>query len=436
MRRLVVFIIFLSNVLILSTGTMTCVFGYDQSGIYDEFQNNDPDSKFIFASGTAQTIVIDDQLDQQQYILSGYAYGVSDKNKLAQSFVPTLNVLTRIQLNIFRAGNPESITISIHSDLSNNALTTTQLDADIIPTSSNWISFDIDDIAVNPGQQYYIIWQTTGSVSNMTTIFWNLADRDPYEPGDAWIFREFWEKFETSSANDPDFCFKTYGLDNNPPETPTKPIGPSAGSTGSLLRFESNIGDPNGDPISVLFDWDDGSQLHWIDDLYNGTIEQYHSWTENGTYHVTVIAKDPYHTSSWSEPLIIVIGNKAPNKPEIPVGPSSGKPETAYSYTSSATDPDGHRLFYKFNWDDGSEIEWMGPFDSGQEVSSIHVWKTKGTYSVKVKVCDDPNGDGDPTDGIESVWSDPLEISMGKSKFYEHPPIYLRDLFEYFLSKY
>ena len=62
-----------------------------------------------------------------------------------------------------------------------------------------------------------------------------------------------------------------------------------------------------------------------------------------------------------------------------------------------------------------------------------HVWNIEGTYQIKVKAKDDPNGDGDLSDGTESVWSDPLPIRMPKNKainsvfqqfFEQHPHMF------------
>jgi hypothetical protein len=356
--------------------------------------------------------VYDDGIDQQQPIPSGFSFGVSDADRLAQSFTPSLNVLTKLQVRMFRVGLPDCITISIRSELDGVDLTSCCIDSEDIDMSSRWVTFDTADIALVPNETYYIIWTTQGSISNTTTFYWDLSDKDPYALGCAWQYNKTWEMLDIDYVNDPDFCFKTYGIMNQPPLIPTKPSGFSSGQVDSLLCFKTHVLDPNGDKMSVLFDWDDASTGIWVPDVFNGTVEQYHRFSYNGTYHIRVKAKDAFHMSNWSEPLIVVIGNREPNKPMTPVGPLKGTPQNAYSYTTMATDPDGHRLFYLFNWDDGSQTSYIGPFDSGQNVTSIHTWSQKGTYNVKVKVCDDPNGDGDLSDGIESVWSDPLEISL------------------------
>ena len=61
----------------------------------------------------------------------------------------------------------------------------------------------------------------------------------------------------------------------------------------------------------------------------------------------------------------------------------------------------------------------MGPYNSGMGITDSHIWQTIGSYPIKIKAKDDPNGDGDLSDGLESVWSDSLPISMPKISFYK-----------------
>ena len=98
------------------------------------------------------------------------------------------------------------------------------------------------------------------------------------------------------------------------------------------------------------------------------------------------------------------------------MGSAIGRPGISYSYSTSTVDLEGHKLYYVFDWDDGTESEWEGSFESGSTVSFSHIWNARGTFQIKVKAKDDPNGDGDLSDGLESVWSDPLPITMPKTK--------------------
>ena len=54
-------------------------------------------------------------------------------------------------------------------------------------------------------------------------------------------------------------------------------------------------------------------------------------------------------------------------------------------------------------------------------VSANYTWKSKGTYPVKVKTMDFIGPDIYDY-GMESEWSDPLEVSMPKNKPYISTP--------------
>ena len=99
--------------------------------------------------------------------------------------------------------------------------------------------------------------------------------------------------------------------------------------------------------------------------------------------------------------------NGPPDPPDIN-GPASGKVRTSYSYSSSTTDPDGDSISYLFDWGDGTNSGWLGPYASGVIVNASHIWSNNGSYYIKVKALDEL--------GSESDWSDPLSINMPQNK--------------------
>ena len=100
--------------------------------------------------------------------------------------------------------------------------------------------------------------------------------------------------------------------------------------------------------------------------------------------------------------------NPTPEKPNIPTGSSSGKPGEEYTYTTSSSDIESDELYYKWDWGDGNVSDWFGPYDSGVNSEASYIWANEGEYNISVKAKDDFFG--------ESEWSDPLEISMPKTK--------------------
>ena len=126
---------------------------------------------------------------------------------------------------------------------------------------------------------------------------------------------------------------------------------------------------------------------------------------------------------------------ESPLKPSTPKGPSNGRPEIEYTYSTFTTDPQDDQIFYWFDWGDGTNSGWVGPFDSGESGEASHIWTEKGTYSIMAKAKD--------INGYESEWSNPLSISMPKFKirlltsfnnFIEKHPLILK-IFENFLYK-
>ena len=127
----------------------------------------------------------------------------------------------------------------------------------------------------------------------------------------------------------------------------------------------------------------------------------------SGNYAIVGAAGDDSHRGSATIFSVSEDVNDNPNKPTV-AGPISGKTGNTYTYTAYTTDPNGDKIYYWFDWGDGTDSGWIGPFNSGQTTSASHVWDTQGSYQVKVKAKDEYDD--------ESVWSDPLSISMPKNR--------------------
>jgi hypothetical protein len=100
--------------------------------------------------------------------------------------------------------------------------------------------------------------------------------------------------------------------------------------------------------------------------------------------------------------------NNYPNKPLRPSGEINGKTGIEYEYTTTTMDPDGDDIFYMFDWGNEMTSFILGPYESGEECSALGIWFEEGSYEIKVKAIDEH--------GAESDWSDPLVVSMPKSK--------------------
>jgi len=65
-------------------------------------------------------------------------------------------------------------------------------------------------------------------------------------------------------------------------------------------------------------------------------------------------------------------------------GPIYMEANVEYEFNFSSVDPEGDPVYYKFYWDDGSQSDWLGPFESGGIVTIKHIWNRSGSYNVKV----------------------------------------------------
>ena len=133
-------------------------------------------------------------------------------------------------------------------------------------------------------------------------------------------------------------------------------------------------------------------------------------WTHSiNNYLNTFSELDAYHYKTVEEWELfgdpsLRIASLPPNKPSQPEGPTKGKKDREYYFTSYSTDPDNDKIYYLFDWGDGNCSEWLGPYKSGEIVNASHIWKEKGEYSIRVKARD--------IYGKESNWSDPLTIKI------------------------
>ena len=86
-----------------------------------------------------------------------------------------------------------------------------------------------------------------------------------------------------------------------------------------------------------------------------------------------------------------------------------------YTYTTNTSDPQNNLIYYWFDWGDATNSGWVGPYSSGNTANASHTWTKQGIYTIKVKAKD--------IHGSESDWSDPLPITMPKSKLVLHQQI-------------
>jgi len=289
-----------------------CV-GYDTSLVIDS-NSNPYISYFDFGKGnlkyasmniggwdiqTVDSAECMDLLDQKNIQWCGWSYSVyGDITAFAQSFIPSIESLIRVELPINKVGDPIGIKISIRDDLDGDDLASDYITGNEVNEQETfWYGFDFPELTLNIGQEYYIIWEPEGE-SEGNDFYWCFSYNDQYIDGSAWVYEDsYWDDWNPGSWDDFDFLFRTFGS-NDPPNTPTID-GPEEGKAGEEQEYIINTTDPDGDDVYYCINWGNASEDIWDGPCESGKeITMSHTWVEEGIYTITVKAKDEYDFES------------------------------------------------------------------------------------------------------------------------------------------
>ena len=101
-----------------------------------------------------------------------------------------------------------------------------------------------------------------------------------------------------------------------------------------------------------------------------------------------------------------------PKKPDQPSGLLEVNPSEEYAYTSKTKHECrcmDEEIFYLFDWGDGTQDGWLGPYSADEEVTAYHLWEQFDVNPMEIKV------KAKYENGYESSWSEPLSVNK-KSK--------------------
>ncbi|KAA0002424.1 MAG: PKD domain-containing protein [Thermoplasmata archaeon] len=256
-----------------------------------------------------------DVVDQEQTQATSSGSVICHPYWIAQSFKPTLPILTRVEVRLQKFNDISTdVTLIIRDNLTGKNLTYTSVSSSLITHTPSWIEFDFPDIEIEPGKTYYIICKTDGGDWPHRHLYkWSCSDLDPYPHGQTHCSVDGGKSWQSDKAYaKKDQCFRTYGMEkekNNPPERPQKPTGPNSGEVGIAYTYTTSSLDPDGDRIYYLFDWGDGNESEWIGPYESGEmVSVSHTWNREGNYTVRVRAMDEHGaTSEWSDSLSVSV---------------------------------------------------------------------------------------------------------------------------------
>lgn len=250
-------------------------------------------------------VTYDDLLDQSQENDSGYAYYVLKNYSVAQSFTPTLNVITRVELYLYKffTGSNYELFVSIRSDLDGDDLTTVSITPDM-GIYGKWIEFDLPDIKLEVGTTYWIICSSNQENDLFLPYGWIYLDSEisggGYDEGLSSLNNPN-NNFTWEMNMNQDTCFRTYGIYNDPPANP-EINGQISGKAGAEYLYTFNANDPNDDNIYLNINWGDGTPEDHIGPFpSNEEQTSRHVWVEQNNYIIKVKAIDSYGAESeWT----------------------------------------------------------------------------------------------------------------------------------------
>jgi len=144
--------------------------------------------------------------------------------------------------------------------------------------------------------------------------------------------------------------------------------------------------------------WFDGLYF-WTAESIEGSLGKIYQFNYNGQV-----------INQWTEPAFrgwsacVVVVNGPPETPHTPSGPTQGEVGIEYDFSTNTNDPEEDSIFYWFDWGDGTDSDWIGPYHSGDTCTASHVWTNPVICYVKVKAKD--------THDHQSDWSDSLSVAL------------------------
>ena len=269
-------------------------------------------------------------VDQQQYSNCGWGVSVRTRYWEAQSFIPTLETLTKIKVKISKTAywTPSDINITLHIRTSLTGEDLVNLTQEVGPIRDNWLEYEIPlsryylvfytkwleydfpDLTVIPGNKYYIILESDAGTIDKHYL-WVFQRNNGYNDGEAWSSNDSgvtWTLDENlPSWEGLDCCFITYGFE----KAPRKPIilGPRIVLSKEPPTYRFLSTDPEGNNVSYFIKWGDDNVTEWGDYQVAGEFySESYKWAKIGKYVIEAKAKDIYGAESeWSNITVRVL---------------------------------------------------------------------------------------------------------------------------------
>jgi len=286
-------------------------------------------------------------------------------------------------------------------------------------TPSSDISLSATDSVSGVNTTYYRIWNGSWNPAPGTGV--GKSNNFYVYSGVFHLTKEgtnYVEYYSTDNAGNVESTHnRTYTVDNSPPSLGAIVANPSTQVPGGSVNITCTVEDTLSGVNAVYLEvtYPDSSFANFtMNHIPCTTYYREEIYNVEGMYNFTIYAVDNLGNAvkSGVYHFNITSVNHPPNTPTQPSGVTSGYTGVSYTYSTSTVDPDGDNIYYFFDWGDGSNSGWVGPYASGVTASASHIWSSSGTYHVRVKAKD--------TNNAESSWSSYLSVTISPSNA---PPV-------------
>lgn len=286
----------------------------------------------------------------------------------------------------------------------------------VLPVGANQppngtITSPVGDVTITAGSSVSFAGSATDPEGGTVTVLWSFGDGESstaFSPGPhvyqaAGSYTVTFTATDSAGLADPTPDTRTITVNpagvNQPPDgTITMPSGDVTITAGDSVTFAGTVTDPEGDPVTVLWDFGDGQSST---SLSPGD----HVYPTAGTFTVTFTATDSGGQADPSPASrTITVNPIATNLPPdgTITAPSGNVTITAgqsVAFSGIATDPEGGAVTVLWDFGDGQTSTALSPGD--------HAYPTAGTYTVTFTATD-AAGLPDPTPDTRTVTVNPV----------------------------
>lgn len=339
---------------------------FDGDGVWDTPFSKSPTATNTWSDDYAGTAYVEvqaslggpDVIEIIGSLLSGGGWVIGEE-KRAQSFVPAFDTVTQVSvdvsLNTFVVPDAPLV-LAIRSELNGSDLTVAQVDADGMPVQAeNWVVFDVPDIALVPGNTYYVVLY-----SNSTTAPYEIhITYDAYPNGTAWAVGAggFWTESPRLDIrmiiSGPPPISATDGasvtVNNLAPTIVAFPRSVTV-TEGDLVYLSATVTDPGSDDLTFTWSWQMGpaeTSTHPNDGTFPFTVSDSssHIYGDDGIYVANLTVEDD-DGGIVSQEVLVTVTNVAPSL-SLTVVPS-GNEGDSLTFQVRATDLGSDDL--TFSW--------------------------------------------------------------------------------------